>query len=33
MAIMKCVDCGENAVVELDTMTFCAECAEEYEEE
>lgn len=29
----KCIDCGEKAVTELDKMTFCAECAEEYTEE
>lgn len=29
----KCVDCGEEAVAELDELAFCAECADEYEEE
>lgn len=33
MANQKCTDCDENAVVQLDGLSFCAECAEEYEEE
>ena len=30
---MKCNDCDENAVVELDGTNFCEDCAEEYENE
>ena len=29
----KCIDCGEEAVTELDKLAFCAECADEYEED
>jgi Zn finger protein HypA/HybF involved in hydrogenase expression len=30
---MKCNDCGEVAVQEVDSMYFCDECIEEYAEE
>ena len=30
---MKCNDCGETATEEINGMSFCVDCAEEYEQE
>ena len=30
---MKCNDCGEKALEQINEMWFCEECAEEYEQE
>ena len=30
---MKCNDCNEEAICEIDDMHFCEDCAEEYEQE
>lgn len=30
---MKCNDCEENAVKEMDGINFCEDCAEDYEDE
>lgn len=31
--MLKCNDCEEQATAEIDGMTFCSDCAEEYEGE
>lgn len=30
---MKCNDCEESATVTVDGMSFCADCAEDYQDE
>jgi hypothetical protein len=30
---MKCNDCDEKAVVEIEGMSFCEDCSEEYSQE
>lgn len=30
---MKCNDCDEKAIIDIDNMHFCEECADEYEQE
>mgnify|MGYP006268178363 CR=1 FL=1 len=30
---MLCNDCGEKASIEIDSMNFCEDCADEYQSE